>query len=69
MATTAREMVTKIKDALAKSPAAKVSISVDGQSVTYDRGQAIQELQFWERMAARESGSRPRVGRIKLTGF
>lgn len=66
---TAAEMVSAIKTALASTPATTVEIEIDGQRVKYDRKQALEEVRFWEREAAKEAGTRPRVASIKLTGF
>jgi len=53
---TSAEMVDALKKALA-SGAAVVSVSIDGSSTTFGREQALKELQFWERRAAREAGT------------
>jgi hypothetical protein len=66
---TAKTMIDTIKRALADTPAGTVSISVDGQTVTYDRMKAIAELKYWEQTAANETGRKPRVSRIDLSGF
>jgi hypothetical protein len=66
---TAAEMVSAIKTALKRSPAAVINVIVDGQTVAYDRAQAIEELKFWQREAAKEANTRPRVARIRLDGF
>lgn len=63
----AREMVDKLESALAENVGV-VSVSVDGTSVRYDRAQAMEELKFWRRRLARESGRRPIVGQINLGG-
>lgn len=67
MAVSARQMVEKLKTALQTQPAGVLSVTVDGQIVQFNRSQAIQELAFWEKRAARESGSRPRVASINLS--
>lgn len=67
--TTAQQMVDLITAALAASPVGVVSVSVDGQTVSYSRSQAIDELKFWQRQAAKEAGKRPRAARIYLGGF
>lgn len=66
MATDA-EMVEVLRNALATG-AGVVSISVDGVTVSYSREQALRELQFWEKRAARASGRRPRIVSIDLSG-
>jgi homoserine kinase len=69
MAVSAKQMVQLLLTALQTQPAGIVSVTVDGQVVTYNRAQAIQELTFWEKRAAVESGTRPRVARIRLGGI
>ena len=65
----ASDMVAAIKAALKKSPAAVINVIVDGQTVQYNRAQAIEELKYWQREAARELGLRPRTARIRLDNF
>jgi hypothetical protein len=65
---TAAEMVDKITVALRDNPIGVVTVSVDGQTVTYSRAQALDELRFWQQQAARAAGTRPRVARINLSG-
>lgn len=65
-AITAAQMVTAIKAALLASPAAVLTIVVDGQTVTYARAQAIAELKFWQTEAAKEAGTRRRIATINL---
>ena len=67
--TNASQMVALIKAALAAAPVGPVTIVVDGQTITYDRMKAIEELKFWQREAAKEAGSRPRASSIYLGGF
>lgn len=62
-------MVDTIKRALNETPIGTVSIEIDGQKVSYDRAQALDELDRWEKRAARESGRRPRVATVDLSGF
>lgn len=64
--TTAQQMVDLITAALAANPVGVVSVSVDGQSVSYSRSAALDELKFWERRAAKEAGTRARAARIVL---
>lgn len=66
MAVTAQQMVDLIAAALAANPIGVVTVNVDGQTVEYDRAQALKELAFWEQRAARERGGRPRVRSINL---
>ena len=58
-------MVELLTTALATSPGV-VSIGVDGQTITYDRKSALEELKFWQRQAARAAGTRPISGQINL---
>lgn len=69
MALSSKQMVQILMTALQTQPAGVVSVTVDGQVVTYNRQQAIQELSFWEKRAAQESGRRPRIASINLGGF
>jgi hypothetical protein len=62
----AARMAEMLQRALRESPAALLTVTVDGQTVTYTRKQAIDELQFWERRAAREAGRRPIVAQIGM---
>ena len=66
---TASEMVSLIKAALRKAPIGVVTVIVDGQTVSYSRSQALEELKFWKNEAAQESGTRPRAMSIDLRGF
>jgi hypothetical protein len=66
---TAAQMVTLIMTALSDNPVGVVSVLVDGQTVQYSRSQALDELKFWQREAAKEAGTRPRVARIRLDRF
>ena len=52
-------MVAILREALATG-AGVVSVTVDGRTTQYDRKQALQELNFFEKRAAREYG-RPRL--------
>jgi homoserine kinase len=69
MAVTAQQMVDKLTTALQTQPAGVVSVTVDGQIVQFNRQQAIDELAFWEKRAAQQSGNRPRTASINLRGF
>jgi hypothetical protein len=69
MAASAQQMVTLIRTALAANPIGVVTVTVDGQTVEYDRRQALDELKFWQTEAAKESGRRPRSMSINLSGF
>jgi hypothetical protein len=60
------DMVELLKTALKENPGALVSVTVDGQTTTWDRKDAIDELRFWERRAAREQGRRPLVAQIGM---
>ncbi len=63
----ASDMVTLLEAALAKG-AGVVQITVDGRTVRYDRAQAIKELEFWQRQAAKAAGTRPISVRANLGG-
>lgn len=63
---TAREMVALLEEALASNSGVK-SITVDGQSITFDRAQALQELDYWRRQALRAAGKRPITRSINLS--
>jgi len=45
-----------------------VSVTIDGQTVRWDRAQALRELGYFRARAARESGRRPVSGQIDLGG-
>ncbi|HEX4124492.1 MAG TPA: hypothetical protein VHY37_07175 [Tepidisphaeraceae bacterium] len=59
-------MAEMIRATLRNNPAALITVTVDGQQVTYSRKQALDEMQYWERRAARESGRRPLVAQIGM---
>lgn len=64
------QMVELIKSAMQKTPVGTLSISIDGQTVQYSRKQALEELVFWEKRYAKETGRRPIVLSIDLSkGF
>lgn len=65
---TAAQMVAKLRAALHAHPVGIVRVNVDGQDVTYSRRDALEELKFWQREAAQEAGTRPRVKTINLGG-
>lgn len=66
---TAAEMVAIIRAALAVTPVGVVTVTIDGQVTTWDREKAMDELERWERRAAAESGRRPRIVGIDLSGY
>lgn len=63
--TTADAMVLKLEAALATG-AGVVNVNFGGVSTSYNRDQAIKELNFWMRRQAVENGTRPRAARINL---
>ena len=65
---TPSEMVETLETAL-QNNAGVVSVTVDGTTVRYDRAQAMKELDYWRRRAARQQGRRPRVSSISLRSF
>lgn len=66
---TASDMIVAIETALAATPVGLVQVTVDGQTVRYSRGEALDELRYWQRQAARANGSRPVSATINLGGF
>ena len=56
---TAESMIDLITTALATTPVGVINISVDGQSVTYSREQAIKELEFWQDEWRKQHSNRP----------
>ena len=68
MPTTAEDRVEALEAALATG-AGVVSVSIDGQTVTYNRADARAELQFWARKRARERRQRPAAASIRLGGI
>lgn len=63
---TAAQMVQVIEQALLENPAGVLSVNVDGQTVQWNRSQAIKELEYWKRQANQSAGRRPRVATINL---
>jgi hypothetical protein len=53
----AKEMCQIIEDFL-KTNAGTKQVTVDGQTIVFDRVQALEELKYWHREAARQAGSR-----------
>jgi hypothetical protein len=66
MAVSAAEMVARFKEALSTGLGVVSVTFADGRSTTFNRKQAIDEYQFWQREAAREDGSRQRFIPIDL---
>ncbi len=54
----AQEMVKLIETALASNPGV-VRITTDGQSVEWNREQALKELEYWQKQSLKASGTRP----------
>ena len=63
--TTADAMVAAIESALLPG-AGVVSVNFGGVSTSYNRDQAIKELNYWRRRQAVENGTRPRAMRINM---
>jgi hypothetical protein len=61
----AAEMCCVLREAL-ETGVGVVSVTIDGRTTQFDRKQALQELDFWEKRAARESGRRPMFTRVRL---
>jgi hypothetical protein len=57
MAKTAQNMISILEDFLASNAGVR-QITVDGQTIQLDRAQAIEELKYWQREAAKASGKR-----------
>lgn len=55
---TAKQMVDLLEAALSKN-AAVAEVVVDGQRVKFDRAQALLELDYWKRQAAKTAGTKP----------
>lgn len=58
MAIKASEMVRKLEEAAARNVGV-TQVTFDGQTVTYDRKQLMEELAHWTREAAKQAGRRP----------
>lgn len=54
---TAKQMVDILEKAL-QSNVAIDSVTVDGQTVRFNREQALSELEYWRSQAAKETGKR-----------
>jgi hypothetical protein len=65
MATTAELAVEKIEAAILANPLAE-QITLDGHSVSMP--DAVEKLEYWRRRLARESGGRPVVSTLNLSG-
>ena len=61
----AAEMVNVLRVGL-ETGAGVVLVTIDGRTTQFDRTQALQELAFWEKRAAREAGTRPAFTRVRL---
>ena len=64
--TPAEEMVTVLETALAANPLVD-QVTVDGQTVKYNRAQAMRELEFWRKKVAKEGG-KSRFRSINISG-
>ena len=62
----ASEMVILIEEALRLHPVGIVYVMVDGQQVSYNRKDAREELEYWRRRAAKETGKNPITAGINL---
>jgi hypothetical protein len=54
---TAKQMVDILEKALASNVGID-SVTVDGQTIRFNRSQALTELDYWKRQAAKEAGKR-----------
>jgi hypothetical protein len=66
MASFAANQVARLEALLAQCVGVQ-SITVDGQTVTYD--DLLRHYQVWKSRQARENGTRPRTAQINLGGF
>ncbi len=57
MGATAKEMVEALEKFLATNIGVG-QVTVDGQTVRYERAQAMTELDYWQRKLAKEQGRR-----------
>ena len=64
---TATDMVTALETFLATNVGVG-SVTIDGQSVSYNRSQALLELDYWRREVAKENSTKPIVKQINLGG-
>ena len=62
----ATEMISQLETFLAKNVGVE-SVTVDGQTVRFERDQAMKELEYWRGMAAKESGKRKLFKPISLS--
>jgi hypothetical protein len=67
--TNAAIMVPLLEQALRDNPIGLVTVTVDGQTTTWSRTQALAELKYWQQQLATEQGRRPRASRINLSNF
>lgn len=63
----AREMCSQLEEAL-RTGAMLVSVSTDGISTTFNRAQALEELEHWRKQVIRYSRCKSRVRNIDLSG-
>ena len=62
-------MIDAISAALLAQPAGTVSVRyADGRSITYDRRQAISELNYWQQQARAQAGAGLQMQRMALKG-
>lgn len=67
---TAAERLAIIDQALSDQPAGVVQVTIDNQTVRWDRKQLLQERQYWERKAQQESaGNSATFQTITLRNF
>jgi len=65
--TFAEQMVTKLQADLIAGTGGVTSTSIDGTSVTMSRPQMLRELTHWQKVVARENGTRPTALTIDLS--
>jgi hypothetical protein len=65
MTTTAETMVLALEEFLSSNVGVD-SVTVDGQSVKYNRSQAMTELKYWRSVVAKEGGKKKIVQQLNL---
>ncbi|MEM8738646.1 MAG: hypothetical protein AAGG38_09240 [Planctomycetota bacterium] len=61
------DMVSAIDDALASSPAAVVSVTIDGTTTNWKRLDALKERDYWLKQVATTRGTRRPVRGVDLS--
>jgi hypothetical protein len=66
MATNAENMVTMLETFLASNVGVN-TVTIDGQTVSYNRSQALTELKYWRDQVAKEGGTRKVIKTVNLS--